>query len=234
MITKIYAKRGSFLYNYNMKANKTNQNQNSAHQADFITTGFVKSVKFAKSNAKAVIIAVVAVLAAAGGILAYYSHQQTKRENMWADLFEIQLVTDAALRAEAMESFIQKFDGKTPAALADIMIAEELYGQDKYEEAVPHYRRASASDNDDMNAFAQMSLIAALYAGGESASAVEEARKFVETRPMHFGVPQAYQYLAMGLEKEGKADEAAANYKILFERYPGTYYATFAQNKLKK
>lgn len=194
------------------------------------------AVKKIKAN-KNVIITIIAVLLVAVCVFSVYKQQQNKKyQEEWGNMFlaELSLVTEKDNSVAALEDFASKYKNTPAGAYAAMTMGNAYYQMDDFPKAETYFKQALSEGNKDIAALAETSLIAVQISQKMYDAAIAQAEAFAAKNPTHFALAQVNQYKALAQELSGKKDEAKAEYKKITQEYPNTYYAAFAELRLKQ
>ncbi|MGB2579036.1 tetratricopeptide (TPR) repeat protein [Elusimicrobium simillimum] len=197
---------------------------------DYITGLLVKLYRVFTAHKKVILTCVLVIAIVGGGFGICTWRHHVKQENSWKELYMAVMFGDI----NSLDLVSEKFPKSSAALYAQYYKADRLFSEGDYAAAVPLFTEVAASKNIDMAAAAQLSLAVSYQAMENYEQSVKAANEFITKYPNHFAVAQAYLTLALSQELSGLKQPAIDNYKILEARYSGTYFGTFAVNKLKE
>lgn len=196
-----------------------------------------KLIDACKAHKAAVIAAAVLVVLVWGGSAAYLHHQETVRQDSWAQFYNVQiaLLTQGQEKAaEAADALNAQYPDTDAAYYARLMQADLLYTQDNYAQAAELYEKLLTAKNPQVRTVAALSLGAAQQAVQEYAKSIGTLQQFIQQNSTSFSLPQAYLTLALSQELSGDKAAALETYKKILADYPQTYFGTFAKDKISQ
>ena len=179
-----------------------------------------------------------------GGILAalllvvFVVHQLFKnRETAWEKLAFAQSFAYQGQPDKAMEQIkvLEDQFSQTPASgFGTLFAGDLLYRQGRFKEAAEVYQRLLDRQTPKPALPIAMSDVGiSQEAAGDCKSAADTDQRFLDTYPDHFLAPQVHASLARCLDVLGMKDKAKAAYERMALLYPDSYWAQWAQSKLK-
>jgi len=185
------------------------------------------------------LIAASAVLVLA--VIIYYQHtaDQQSREiesrayNVYYNLYQKKSMSKQDQYQQALDLFQQAYNKqKSPRVL--LYIASSYFELEKYDDSLKTlntFTKKHANAKDMLPIVYQKIAAIQLIKGDK-----EAALKTLDTVYKSGGIYQDYALIESGriLEKDGKKEEAAAKYKELTLKFPGSPYAEEAKTKLEE
>ncbi len=211
--------------------------QNTNNNQETLSAAISKFIDLCKAHKKPLLIILIAVIVAAGGISGYISHRKSTLQNSWARFYDAQL----ALLSQGQESGFAAFDQlnetypDTDAAYyGKLMQADLLFTEENFAQAEDIYKSLLNAKNPQVRAIAAVSLGGAQQAVKDYEGSVATMQSFIAANPTSFALPQAYFTLALSQELSGDKAAALETYKKLLEDYTQTYFGVFAKDKISQ
>ncbi|ACC98463.1 hypothetical protein Emin_0908 [Elusimicrobium minutum Pei191] len=200
------------------------------HEHDYVTGLVVRLIKFFQAHRTIIIAGVLIIVIFIGGFFAYEYRQSKIKEDSWKELTMAILFGEP----ENLTAVTEKYPKTNAALYAAYYMGDYNYEQGNYPEAVSLYKKVAEGKNKELAHVAQISLAAAYQANKDYEASILTAEDFINKNPQHYAIAQVYLTKALSQELAGKKEAAAADYKIIESRFPNTYFAAFAKNKLKE
>lgn len=202
---------------------------------DSLTLFVTKGINYCKVHAKGLSIAIAVIAVAWIGTALYLNHQEKVRQESWAQYYQVQTALftqgqEAANKAAA--SLLKAYPDTDAAYYAQLMLADALFTQENYAQAVDTYKALLSAKNQYVRTIAAVSLAGAQQATQDYASSIKTAQNFIKQNPTSFALPQAYFTLAISQELSGDKTAALETYKKILEDYTKTYFGVFAKDKI--
>lgn len=190
---------------------------------------------FVKNNYKGILGVIIAVVLITAGYCAYGAYQNKKSQKVWGDMFlaELTFLTDKDNSTAALEQYAKANKDNEAGAYASLMLGNIYYQSSDFPKAELNFKQALASKFKDIAAMAEVSLISTLMAQDLNDLAIAQADAFIAKNANHFALAQVAHSKALAQELSGKQEEAKAAYNKIAQDYPATYYAAFAELRLK-
>ena len=204
-------------------------------EQDVLTVWVSNAVKYCKTHAMALGLAVLLIAVVWIGAACYLSHQEKVEQDSWMQYYQTQiaLLTQGQEAATAIvNELVAKYPSSNAAYYAQLMLADLLFTQENYAQAVNTYQKLTDAKNPYVRTIATLSLAGAQQAIKDYASSIETAKKFIADNPTSFALPQAYFTLALSQELSGDKTAALETYKKILEDYTKTYFGVFAKDKI--
>ncbi len=204
-------------------------------QKDFLTLWVTKGIDYCKAHAKGLGFALLVIVVVWAGITLYLSHQEKVRQGSWALYYQTQvtLVTQGQEAAnKVIDELEQKYPNSDAAYYARLMLADLLFTQENYAQAITDYQALLNAKNPHVRTIAAISLAGAQQATKDYAASIQTAQQFINDNPTSFALPQAYLTLALSQELSGDKTAALETYKKILEDYTKTYFGVFAKDKI--
>ncbi len=194
-----------------------------------------KAIVCFNANKKVVLIISAAVLVAAAGYAAYKQSAKQSYQDQWAKLFNAELgfVSSKEQSLTPLENFVSANPKTQAAVYAKLTLGNAYYQMQDYTKAKDYFNQVASGENKELAALAEVSVTASDLALKDYPSAITAADAFAAKYPTHFALAQVLQYKALAQELAGNLKEAKESYTKVSMQYPNTYYAAFADLRLK-
>ena len=179
-------------------------------------------------------LAALAVIAAAA--LAYYMSERSERistEASWA-LYQADNIEDSAERAAALEKVIDGFRGTQAARFAEFALANALYDDAKYEEALEAFQEFRKRNSRHLLAPSAVEAIGYCRESlGQWNEAIETYESMIRDDPAGPIAVRANYRLGHCHEKLGDKEKAIEYYEAATELSPESLWAMYAGQQLE-
>lgn len=161
----------------------------------------------------------------------------TRTESSWSKLA---IAASTAYQGQAdqallqIDQIIRDHPTSVAASYARLLEGDIKYDQSKFQEAVKAYQKLVDMPNHKAALpMAMANLGIALEASGDCSTSMATGRRFLETYQDHFLAPPVHASLVRCLHISGRREEAKAALEKMAFLYPQTYWAAWAQARLK-
>jgi TolA-binding protein len=135
---------------------------------------------------------------------------------------------------EEYRRIIKDFPGSVVAGNAQLLLAAQLRGEKKYDEAIEILRHLIAEEkNHPLLNGAWLSLASTYEAQGKTAEALETYQQVTSRFPGSYSSPVAALAQANLLKSQGKNDEAKRAFESIISQYPESYFSAEATRHLQ-
>jgi predicted negative regulator of RcsB-dependent stress response len=175
--------------------------------------------QWTRRNLRAVIAVLVVAAVVVGGLIYYRIYRSQREARAASEFMQLQRTvnpTNPALAARDLEQFSRKFDGTTPAAEAQVALAQMYLQQNQATKAVAVLQGADDRIGDSpIGAQAALLLAASKNAAGDAKGAVATYLKVADAAKFDFRKVDALANAAMLREQSGDFKGAAELYQRL-------------------
>lgn len=214
---------------------KNNSNQQKINEKGIIDIIAVK-IKLYKKQIIITAAAIILIIAAAG-LISHIKNQAYQKQ--WGDLFMAEISSlqgneEGDMDLSKLEIYAAANEETPAGAYSALTLGNVYYQQGNYEKAELYFKQALKNGNEELQALAETSLIAAYVAQNMYDKAIAQANSFESKYPAHFALAQVKTHKALATELSGNPQEAKTLYLEIAAQYPETYSASFAQMQADK
>jgi predicted negative regulator of RcsB-dependent stress response len=199
-------------------------NRPSRHRAaddDVLLARALQWSHWARRNLRAVIAILVVAAVAVGGLLYYRIYHAQRAARAATEFMQLQRTVNPAnpaLAARDLEQFSRKYDGTTPAAEAQVLLAQMYLQQNQAAKAVAALGGAEDRIGDTpLGAQAALLLAAAKNAAGDTTGAIATYMKVADAAKLDFRRAAALENAAALRAQGGDFAGAAQLYQRLVD-----------------
>ncbi len=196
-----------------------------------------KGVLWVKSHPQVALWGGIGTLAAMIAIAAFVNRAANEREESWSRFAFAQSYAYSKAPKQALEqiqNLTRDYPGSAAASYALLMAGDILYEQGKFKEAIATYNQVVNQPNHrEALPIALANLGISQEASGDCQNATGTDQRFLDAYSEHFLAPQVHASLARCLSLMGDTEKAKATYERIAFLYPNTYWAQWAQARIK-
>lgn len=179
----------------------------------------------------------IGLLAAVIAVAVFVNRTLNEREESWSRFAFAQSYAYSKQPKQALEQvrgLTQDYPGSSATSYALLLAGDILYEQGQYKEAAQTYNKVVNQPNHrEVLPIALANLGISQEASGDCKSATATDQRFLDAYSQHFLAPQVHASLARCLSLTGETEKARATYERIAFLYPATFWATWAQARIK-
>lgn len=194
-------------------------------------------IKFVKKY-KQQVLAVLGIFAAIVALVVYFiiKYQETQKSlleklSIAENLFYSERYDESL---KLLDELIQRFPKRKLTVRAALLKAYILYNNEDFLGAKKLFTSVLNYNIPYYSPFALLGLSLCEENIGNYEQTEKIYRDFIEKYPNHFLTPRAYELLAALYELNGSTELAKSTYDKLLVNFPGSYWSTKAEKKLKE
>jgi tetratricopeptide (TPR) repeat protein len=199
-----------------------------------VYVALTSAVDFCVRNRAWIAIGALAVVVAfAAGYYLQVQKRRTAMEASWR-LYEAMQNELPSEKVAALREVQSEYGGSPSARVALFELANVLYGQGRYEEALKEYREFLKRHPGHMLAPAAMEAVGYCQESlGQWKEAQETYQSLMKRWPSSPHAERAHYRLGLACEKAGETDKAIEAYKKVLELQPESLWADYAREQLE-
>lgn len=176
--------------------------------------------------------ALAVLLAFAAGYYRYLHMQRLDAEASWV-LYQATTAEQPSEKAAALKEVIADYGGASAARTASFELANTLYDEGRYEEALKEFQGFLKKNPRHLLAPAAMEAVGYCYESLEQWNeAIAAYEKLMKKRPATPAAARANYRLGLCYEKIGEKEKAIAAYEKTVELLPGSLWAEYSSERL--
>ena len=179
-------------------------------------------------------LAVLAIIAVAA--MFYFMSERSGRistEASWA-LYQANDIEDSTEKAAALEKVVEDYRGTQAARFAEFALANSLYGEARYEEALEAFQEFLKRNSNHLLAPSAAEAVGYCRESlGRWNEAIETYEAMIRDNPAGPLAARANYRLGHCHEKLDEREKAIEHYEKAAELAPGSLWATYADQQLK-
>ncbi len=176
--------------------------------------------------------ALAVLLAFAAGYYRYMRLQRLDAEASWA----LYLATNqghSSDKTAALKEVVADYDGASAARTASFELANSLYDDGHYEEALKAFQEFLKKNPGHLLAPAAMEAVGYCYESlGQWKEAIAAYETLMKKRPASPAAARANYRLGLCYENIGEKEKAVEAYKKTMELLPGSFWAEYSSERL--